>query len=67
MVTCEGLKNELERRNMSVRKLALTAGIIPQAVYACMKGRAYWWPGYRNKIAEALQMSESDLFEGYDD
>lgn len=57
------LKEELQNRNMSVRQLAITAGIIPQALYAALNGNAKFWPGYKRKVADALGVPEADLFE----
>ncbi len=57
------LREELKERKMSVRQLALSAGIIPQALYAALNGRAEFWPGYKKRVAEALGIPEADLFE----
>lgn len=56
------LKKELERRNMSVRQLAIKAEIVPQALYAAINGRVNFWPGWKRRVAEALDMEVSELF-----
>ncbi len=57
------LKKELEQRKMSVRQLALKSGIIPQALYAAINGKVEFWPGWKKKVADALELSVEDLFE----
>lgn len=56
------LREELERRNMSVRQLAIKAGIIPQALYAAMNGRTEFWFGWKSRVAKALDMEVQELF-----
>ena len=56
------LRKELESRGMSVRQLAIKAGIIPQALYAAMNGRTEFWFGWKKRVAEALEMDVADLF-----
>ena len=63
------LRRELEKRNMSVRQLAIKANIIPQALYAAMNGRTEFWSGWKSRVAQALDMKVEDLFpeEGCND
>lgn len=56
------LRDELWDRHMSVRQLALAAGMVPQSLYAAMSGRVSFWPGWRKRVAAALEMSEEELF-----
>lgn len=56
------LRDELWDRHLSVRQLALAAGMVPQSLYAAMSGRVPFWPGWRKRVAAALGMSEEDLF-----
>lgn len=56
------LREELERRNMSVRQLAIKAEIIPQALYAAMNGRTEFWFGWKSRVAKALDMEVQELF-----
>ena len=57
------LRNELKKRNISIRKLALNAGIVPQSLYSAINGRSKFWPGWKKKVADSLKMDISDLFE----
>lgn len=57
------LIQELDNRNMNIRQLALAADIVPQSLYAAVHGRVYFWPGWKKRVAEALDMSVDELFE----
>lgn len=57
------LIKELENRNMNLRQLALAADIVPQSLYAAIHGRVYFWPGWKKRVAEVLNMSVEELFE----
>ena len=48
---------------MSVRQLAIKSDIIPQALYAAINGKVEFWPGWKKKVADALEMSVEELFE----
>ena len=52
----------LHERNISRLQLAMKAGIPPSDLYAAMSGKRYFYPGWRRKIAEYLEMDESELF-----
>lgn len=56
------LRMELENRNMSVRQLAIKAGIVPQCLYAAIAGKVKFWPGWQERCADALEMDVSELF-----
>lgn len=56
------LRNVLAERKISVRRLAIDSGIVPQSLYAALNGRAEFWPGYKKRVAETLGMSELELF-----
>ena len=58
----EKLFKVLQERNISRLQLAMKAGIPPSDLYAAMSGKRYFYPGWRRKIAEYLQMDESELF-----
>ena len=59
----ERIRAELKQRNMSVRQLAIKSDIIPQALYAAINGKVEFWPGWKKKVADALEMSVEELFE----
>ena len=56
------LRDELWDRHLSVRQLALAAGMVPQSLYAAMSGRVPFWPGWRKRVAEVLEMDVDELF-----
>lgn len=58
----EKLVAVLKERNISRLQLAMRAGIPPSDLYAAMSGKRFFYPGWRRKIAEYLQMDESELF-----
>lgn len=58
----ERLRQELEDRQLSERKLAIMAGLAPQSINAAMNGNVKFWPGWRKKVSIALGMAEQDLF-----
>ena len=54
---------ELQRRGLSVNKVALMAEITPSALYAALSGNVRFYPGWKKRVAEVLQMDERELFE----
>ena len=59
------LKEVLDQRNMSQRKISILAGISNQDVNQAILGRKPFFPSWRRKISAALDMSEDDLFPEY--
>ena len=57
------LKQVMQDRRISTRRLAIEAGIVPQSLYAALGGKVPFWPGWRQRVAEALGMDEAELFE----
>jgi len=51
------------QRAISQAKLARETGIDPASLNRCFKGKYPWFPAYREKIAEYLNLSEKELFE----
>ena len=49
--------------NLSTRQVALKADITPQGLYAAINGKCEFWPGWRKRVAEVLEVDEADLFE----
>jgi len=62
-MTYELLTNELRNRGMSKMKLAFEANINPPDLYCAINGKKPMYPNYRKRIAEALNMTEAELFE----
>lgn len=58
----EELKKEMERKKMCAMKLAGKAGISPSDLYQALKGKKPFFPAWRKRIAEVLQVPESDIF-----
>lgn len=62
------LKRIMKERGISTRRLAIDAGIVPQSLYAALSGKVTFWPGWKKRVAAALQMDEAELFaEGEDE
>ena len=58
----ERLRAAVSKRGLSFRKLAIMTGIAPQSLSAALNGRVEFWPGWRKRIAAALELSEEELF-----
>ena len=56
------LRDVIKQRDLTVRKLAILSQITPQDLYQAINGHRPFYPGWRKKVAEALQMSEEELF-----
>jgi len=61
-VKYEKLERVMQERRISTRRLAIEAGIVPQSLYAALSGKVVFWPGWRKRVAEALDMDEAELF-----
>lgn len=59
----EKLRHELKQRGISANKLSMMSEISSPGLYAALNGTTPLWPGWRKRIAEALQMDENELFE----
>lgn len=57
------LRQEMERQGLSIRKLALSAGIVPQSLNAALNGNVKFWDGWKRKVSDALGVSVEDLFK----
>lgn len=58
----ETLHAELKKRYLSVNKLAIISGITPSDLYCALSGKKPLYPGWRKRIAEALEMPVEELF-----
>ena len=56
------LLDVLRERNISKLQLALNAGITPSDLYCALNGKKPFFPKYKRKIAEFLQIDEAELF-----
>lgn len=63
----EKLKLEMANQHITTHGLARKAQITPQDLYAALSGKRSMFPGWRRRIAEALDMPETDLFIAEED
>ena len=56
------LLDVLKERNISKLQLALNAGITPSDLYCALNGKKPFYPKYKRKISEFLQIDEAVLF-----
>ena len=56
------LETLLYVRRISKLQLALKTGINPSSLYDAMNGKRKFYPGYKRKIAEFLEVDEDYLF-----
>ena len=56
------LLDVLKERNISKLQLALNAGISPSDLYCALNGTKPFYPKYKRKISEFLQIDEAVLF-----
>jgi predicted transcriptional regulator len=52
----------LEKKNLSKLQLALRAGISPSDLYDAINGRKPFYPAWKKRISECLEMTEEDIF-----
>lgn len=58
----------LKEKNLSKLQLALKAGIAPSDLYCALNGKKPFYPMWKSRISEYLQMNEDELFgEGSND
>ena len=55
----------LKERNISKLQLALNAGITPSDLYCALNGKKPFYPKWRKKVADFLQVDEIELFPEY--
>jgi transcriptional regulator with XRE-family HTH domain len=58
----ERVREMAKAKGLSVRQLAIKAGIIPQALYGAINGRTEFWSGWKVKVADVLEVNVDDLF-----
>ena len=52
----------LKEKNLSKLQLALKAGIAPSDLYCALNRKKPFYPMWKNRISEYLQISEDELF-----
>lgn len=55
----------LKEKGISKLKLAMMANIAPSDLYQCFNSKRSFFPAWRKRIANALQMTETELFPEY--
>ncbi len=58
----ENVRSVIKAKGLSIRKVALSAGMAPQSLYAALNEREAFWPGWRKRVAEVLEIPEVELF-----
>lgn len=59
----EKLKTVMVQQRISGNKLALKANISPADFYSAIKGNKPFYPAWRKRIADALGVKESEVFD----
>lgn len=62
----ERLFTELKKRKITRNQLAKMSGIAPQSLYPALAGKTQMFPGWRRRIAAALEVPEEFLFSDAD-
>jgi len=57
------LTEVLNERKISKLQLSMRAGISPSSLYDALNGRIPFYPAWKKRIAEYLQMDEQELFD----
>lgn len=59
----EKLKAEMTRQKISGNRLSMKAFIAPSDFYNAMNGKKPFYPKWRSRIADALGVPESEIFD----
>ena len=57
------LQSTLKERGISRLQLAMGAGVTPSDLYNALNGNRPFYPAWRQRISEFLDIPENDLFE----
>lgn len=60
------LTNVLKEKGMTKFKLSKLANIAEQDIYSAFKGRKPFYPNWRKRISEVLEVPETELFDDSD-
>lgn len=64
MVATNNLRLIRTKKGLSQLALAATTRISPSVISNIENGKVYPYPGWRERLAQALDVSETDLFPG---
>lgn len=56
------LKTAIAKKQTTIRKIGLKTGIAPQDLYHAINGKKPFYPGWRKRVANALDIPEAELF-----
>lgn len=56
------LKEKCEQQGMTLRELAIKAGIAESTIYSLSSGKVFPYPAWRQKIAKVFGCDESEIF-----
>jgi predicted transcriptional regulator len=57
----------LKEKRISGMQIAMKAGVAPSDFYQAMNGKKPFFPAWRKRLSEALDMPESECFPEYQD
>ena len=57
------LKEKCDQHGMTLRDVALKAGIAESTVYSLSAGKVFPYPAWRQKIAQVFNYEESEIFQ----
>jgi DNA-binding XRE family transcriptional regulator len=57
------VKQKCEEKGMTLRDLALKAGIAESTVYSLSAGKIFPYPAWRKKIAKVFGCNETEIFK----
>lgn len=60
------VRKAIEDKGISIRQIALKSEIASQDLYQALNGKKPFYPGWRKRVAAALEMSVDDLFSDQD-
>ena len=55
----------MREKNLSKMRVSLNAGINPPDFYQALNGKKPFFPAWRKRVSEALEISEDELFPEY--
>lgn len=61
------LKEEMQRQHVTGYGLSKRTGISCSDIYSALNGKKFMFPGWKQRIAEALGQSVESLFPGTDE
>ena len=63
----ENLLKAIHNKHLTKCKVAILSGISPSNFYSCLSGKNPFYPNYKKRICEVLEMNEEELFPSCED